>query len=120
MSKAKQHNQSSNAPSMNGFIAPLLDDGKLVFRVRAADGSETLCAVDLLNTKLACERLQDKHKLQERDGILSPTPEFLQELIVTLKPLGVTGATPSTAYQIWVMVGIRMAELQKKMFAMPN
>lgn len=92
-----------------------INDGQLTLRVKRAEGEETRHVVDLLLLKLTCEQCEERHKLTEKDGRLSPTPEFLTELAAMLSGIGLERCTPTLAWQAWVAASDAMAMLKKSM-----
>ena len=97
----------------------LLSDGTLEFVVRRKEG-ESRVNIDLLCLKLCCEDCEDRHQLQRRNGLVNPTPAFLQDLATQLVGIGVDACTPSLAWQLWRAAAEQMEELKKSTSETPS
>ncbi|MEX2176188.1 MAG: hypothetical protein WD872_17635 [Pirellulaceae bacterium] len=100
--------------------SPLLSDGLYHFRARIG-GQEQEHAVDVLCLRLTCEECEDAHRLPEdAEGRLKPTSAFLRELAGRFEELGVTGCTPSIAYQLWLAAPGVLGDLKKNTSETPS
>lgn len=98
---------------------PALNDGELVFCVQRAEGT-TEHRLDLLLLKLTCEQCESLHRLEEKDGVLHPTPDFLLDLAGKLQSIGFDRCTPTLAWQAWIAAGNQINRLKKNMSGTPN
>lgn len=92
---------------------PILQNGKLRFALVGPDGNETPVEADLIELKLICEQVEEKHNLQVVNGEARPTPEFLADLAGVLQGCGFEGCTSTQAWQVWVTVGKSLVVLKK-------
>jgi hypothetical protein len=70
-------------------------------------------AVDLLELRMLVEELEAKHPMKREKGMVYATREFLRDLATQLKEIGVEGATPSMAFQLWSKLSEAVEALKK-------
>jgi hypothetical protein len=97
---------------MTNGIPMTIASGEFKFNIERSD-SVTEHTLDVLDTKLLCEELEQQHALQKSgDGRLVATTDFLRDLA---SKLPIENCSSSIAYQVWVMASNKIAELKKNM-----
>ncbi|TWU22452.1 hypothetical protein Pla52o_35080 [Novipirellula galeiformis] len=80
-----------------------LDSGNLSFVFRDGEKSHSW-DTDLITVKLTCERIEDKHKLVQKSGIIQGNAAFFADLGKELVAIGCPVATPTVAARVWGIV----------------
>jgi hypothetical protein len=96
----------------------VIDDGTLPVKIRRQDGTEAAFTLDVMQARLAAQLVEKKHGAEQPDW--GATAEFLSDLAQSFERLGVTGCTPTVAYQIWHRTAELWTELKKNMLGMPT
>lgn len=114
VAKPKTHRPKTGkkGAGKKGDGLPVYSDGQLKFRVEGGKSDGKSVTIDLITAKVAADDLEMKHRLDDRKG--RPTGPFLVDLAKDFGEMGNFVCTPSVAYQIWIVVDDKMAELQKK------
>ena len=73
----------------------------------------TSVSVDLLELRMLVEELEAKHPMRREKGMVYATREFLRDLATQLNEIGVEGATPSMAFQLWSKLSEAVEALKK-------
>lgn len=96
-----------------------VDDGRLEFHFHRPDGECEMWAADLIELKLTCEALEEKHGITEAGGVMRGTVGFFRELAAELAELGCPAelATPTAASRIWDAVNRRFVEVTQSLSA---
>lgn len=94
-----------------------VSDGVIRFTVKGMDGTTRQIVVDCLLLKLCCEEAETANG---QAGDKPPSAAFLKDLSQRLESLGVEACSPSIAYQLWHLAGVKIAELKKNISETPN
>lgn len=88
-------------------------DGTIKLDVSGGEYDGKTIEMDVTLVMLACQELEDKHKLADEQGLLRATPAFAKDLDTELKGLGYD-STPAIAIGAWQKAREYFAGTQKK------
>ena len=95
-----------------------LPTGELEIQFKSGNETKTE-KFDLLDLRLMCGELEEKHKLPIVDGVIKPSREFLQDLASQLDS-EINGCTSTQAYAVWIQSNDLFQDLKKNIAAMPT
>lgn len=98
---------------------PQLPDGRVKVTIQEGESAGEYF-FDLVQAKLVMEELFDKHRIDEdHEGTI--TAAYVADLAEQLQGCGITGCTPTVAYQLWFRVTDELwPEVKKNMSYVPS
>lgn len=91
-----------------------LPNGTLTFEV-TRDDEPTTWKADCVELKLLCEELEGKHGVVEKDGQMTVTTPFLQELAERLHAMGLTGCGVTAAHAVWHTTNVQFTHYNERL-----
>ncbi len=93
--------------------APVIDGGTITLDIQGGEHDGKTIRMDAYLLKIVCERLEQSHHLEVKDGKYQATVPFIQDLDKEIRAMGYP-STPAIAAAAWRAVNARFIELQKK------